>query len=160
MTQTFSGGCQCGAVRFSATDPFEPAICHCRMCKKAFGSPLAALVDCKPENVEWTRGKPSYFKSSDAVRRGFCGECGTPLSYEHRDGIELAICAFDEPDKLAPTHQVNHSARRAWFDTLDQLPPDDEAAYAEHQDSLKNFQHPDRDTEDWPPEFWFTADHF
>ncbi|MEM1377572.1 MAG: GFA family protein [Pseudomonadota bacterium] len=160
MTQTLSGGCQCGSVRFRARNPKNPSICHCRMCQKAFAGPFAALVECQRCDVEWTRGKPSYFKSSDAVRRGFCNECGTPLTYEHKDGIELAICAFDEPDRVAPTRQVNHSARRPWFDTIAQLPPDDEAAYAEHQANLKNFQHPDRDTEEWPPEFWFTADHF
>lgn len=154
-----TGGCQCGAVRFAVTDPFEPAICHCRMCQKAFGAPFAALVDAKPENVEWTRGQPSYFQSSTMVRRGFCSECGTPLTYSHKGGVELAIGAFDEPEKVAPTHQVNHSARLAFFDTLAHLPPDDESAYADHQSKLRSFQHPDRDTEDWPPEFWFTDDH-
>ena len=40
-----TGGCQCGAVRYAITTPFEnPHICHCRMCQKAFGNYFAALV--------------------------------------------------------------------------------------------------------------------
>ena len=32
-----SGGCQCGAVRYSITVEYGKAgICHCRMCQKAF----------------------------------------------------------------------------------------------------------------------------
>ncbi len=45
MTQTFSGGCQCGAIRFRTTDLIDNAhICHCRMCQKAAGNYFAALV--------------------------------------------------------------------------------------------------------------------
>ncbi|MCI5077367.1 GFA family protein [Oricola sp.] len=148
----YSGGCQCGAVRFRATDPHNPGICHCRMCQKAFGSPFAALVEVDTENVEWTRGSPSYFQSSDKVRRGFCAQCGTPLTYTHDGGVELAICAFDDPMAVAPNHQVNHSARLAFFDGLPALPADDETAYAEYQAGLKNRQHPDHDTDRWPME--------
>lgn len=161
MADALSGGCQCGAVRFRVDGaPARSTICHCRMCQKAFGSPFAALVEVSADDLAWTRGEPSYFQSSDKVRRGFCKACGTPLTYAHDDGIELAICAFDEPERVKPTHQVNHSQRLAFFDRLADLPADDESAYADHQAALRSFQHPDRDTEEWPPEFWFAADHF
>ena len=149
---TLSGGCQCGAVRFRAVDPHNPGICHGRMCQKAFGSPFAALVEVDFGNVEWTRGEPAYFRSSDSVKRGFCRDCGTPLTYTDDDGVELAICAFDDPMAVAPNHQVNHSARLPFFDALPGLPPDDESQYAGYQASLKNRQHPDHDTDTWPPE--------
>jgi hypothetical protein len=42
MPDTITGGCQCGAVRYRITAPFENAhICHCRMCQKAFGNYFA-----------------------------------------------------------------------------------------------------------------------
>ncbi|MGO4319648.1 GFA family protein, partial [Agrobacterium sp. MCAB5] len=36
---TYTGGCQCGAIRFRATgdlkdDLKDSSICHCRMCQK------------------------------------------------------------------------------------------------------------------------------
>ncbi len=108
----FSGGCQCGAIRFHVEGALGRAgICHCRMCQKAFGSWGAALVSVPASNLSWTRGKPSVFKSSAIVARGLCSRCGTPL-YMREDGdanFELAIGAFDEPQASAPSRN-----RRAW----------------------------------------------
>jgi hypothetical protein len=39
--------------------------------------------------LEWTRGQPSWFQSSNAARRGFCENCGTPLAYDAPDGLAL-----------------------------------------------------------------------
>ena len=67
----FSGGCQCGAVRFHAKALREnPHVCYCRMCQKATGNLFAALVGVGHENLIWTRGKPSEFRSSEHVGRG------------------------------------------------------------------------------------------
>ena len=93
-----TGGCQCGAVRFSVSGALgRPSICHCRMCQKAFASPYGALVSA-PEGLVWTRGSPTYFQSSNRARRSFCAACGTPLTFEAEgDAVELAIVAFDQP---------------------------------------------------------------
>lgn len=82
------------------------------------------------------------------------------MTYEQRDGLEIANGAFDDPNAVPPTHQVNHSARLPFFDIIASLPTTDESEYAEHQAELINFQHPDTETEEWPPEFWFTDDHY
>ncbi len=50
----FTGGCQCGAVRFRAERLGRASICHCRMCQKAFGGFFGPLVTAY--GVEWTRG--------------------------------------------------------------------------------------------------------
>src|SRR5690606_33743278 len=92
MADAHTGGCQCGAVRFRVTRLGRPSICHCRMCQKAFGGFFGPLVTA--HNATWTRGEPKWFQSSNAARRAFCGDCGTPLAYETRFGLELAIGAF------------------------------------------------------------------
>jgi hypothetical protein len=52
-----SGGCQCGAVRYHATERLDNAhICHCRMCQKAFGGFFGPLVTA--HDAVWTRGQP------------------------------------------------------------------------------------------------------
>lgn len=149
-----TGGCQCGAVRFSVSGALGRAsICHCRMCQKAFAAPYAALVSA-PDGLVWTRGARAYFRSSNQARRGFCAACGTPLSFEPDGGaIELAIVAFDDPNALPPVIQHALDARVAWVDGTAQLPvrDADEAAQASvHYASVVSFQHPDRDTDPWP----------
>ncbi len=44
MTARFTGGCQCGAVRFACESLGRASLCHCRMCQKAFGSYFAPLA--------------------------------------------------------------------------------------------------------------------
>ena len=44
MTETLSGGCQCGRVRYEASvDSFDAYWCHCRMCQRAVGNVAAAF---------------------------------------------------------------------------------------------------------------------
>lgn len=145
---SLSGGCQCGAVRFTATAVGGASICHCRMCQKAFGAPFGALVTVNNADLEWTRGPPAYFKSSNVVRRGFCAACGTPLTYVARDGeTEVAVCAFDDPNAAAPTKQLSVETRVGWFDGIETLEARRLPGFSV---GLVSHQHPDHDTQDWP----------
>ncbi|HTV71602.1 MAG TPA: GFA family protein [Rhizobiaceae bacterium] len=149
MSET--GGCQCGAVRFRLTGFGRASICHCRMCQKAFGSFFGPLVTAK--GLEWTRGVPAKFDSSNVVKRGFCAKCGTPLTYEYEGGIEVAIGALDDPKKAPPAIQVNPADMLPFFDRLHTLPfrPDSETKVNEaFLASVKGNQHPDHDTAHWP----------
>jgi hypothetical protein len=160
MAETrITGGCQCGAVRFALTQqPDNPHICHCRMCQKAFGSFFAPLTGVPLDRFEVTRGTLSTFKSSDLVERGFCRDCGTPLSFHFVGGnrISLAIGSLDEPEKFAPAIQVGNEARLSWFDTLPGLPGRDTTSEQDDPEgtariAATNHQHPDHDTAKWPP---------
>jgi hypothetical protein len=150
-TSDLTGGCQCGAVRFRARLLGRPSICHCRMCQKAFGGFFGPLVTA--HDATWTRGDPKWFQSSNAARRAFCGDCGTPLGYETKYGLELAIGAFDDPCVAAPVIQVNLNDKLPFFDGLTDLPvrenPDDE--WVDFLAGIHSNQHPDHDTAEWPP---------
>jgi hypothetical protein len=151
-----SGGCQCGAIRYSITGALgDASICHCRMCQKAFGAWGAALVSVPLQGFEWTRGKPSVFKSSPIVERGFCIACGTPLfMFEQEDtNIDLAIGSLDEPNAIASlTSQIGIESKLDWFDAMHNLPHATTAQTRTSNDlaKLKSLQHPDHDTEEWP----------
>jgi len=88
------------------------------------------------------------------VRRGFCGDCGTPLTYEAPDGVAVAAGAFDDPSGLAPWVQYGVEGKLPYVDTLPALPQrrteQDEAAAAFLADVV-SCQHPDHDTAVWPP---------
>ena len=52
---TWSGGCQCGAVRFHVAGELGRAsICHCRMCQKALAGPFGAFVTVDADKTNWT----------------------------------------------------------------------------------------------------------
>ncbi len=150
----FSGGCQCGAVRFRVEGALgDPSVCHCRMCQKASGNFYAALVSVRGAKLDWTRGERKTFRSSNYGSRGFCGECGTPLTYEAPDGLALAIGAFDDPSLLAPQIQWGVEAKLPYVDHIPELPgketmADDNASG--FLADLISYQHPDFDTEQWP----------
>lgn len=156
MTSALShtGGCQCGAVRFRMHgQPKDVSVCHCRMCQKAFGAYYAPLVAVGEAQVTWTRGQPKRFASSNFVKRGFCGDCGTPLTYEAPDGLSLAAGAFDDPSRLPPTIQFGVECKLAFVDAIPALPELktlDDLEDAPFLTDVVSYQHPDRDTEQWP----------
>ncbi|MFT4090525.1 MAG: GFA family protein [Asticcacaulis sp.] len=149
MDDLRTGGCQCGAVRFRFTGALgEASICHCRMCQKAFGNFFAPLVSVAEERLIWTRAEPKRFQSSNHVRRGFCGECGTPLTYEAPDGVALAIATFDVPSDIAPVIQFGTETKLRYVDGLRDLPLRatlDDLEAAPFLSEVISFQHPDRE---------------
>jgi hypothetical protein len=143
-----TGGCQCGAIRFQvAGETSHTGVCHCRMCQKAFGSFFAPLVVV--DAIVWTRGEPARFRSSTIAQRGFCRDCGTPLTYEPDAGKpELAIGAFDDPIRIKPEIQVGLESRLPWLSEIDGLPTyhAQDGDTAPEQSEIRSFQHPDHDT--------------
>jgi hypothetical protein len=147
----WTGGCQCGAVRFSAGALGRASLCHCRMCQKASGSIGGLFVTAN--DLTWTRGVLKHFDSSNKVRRGFCADCGTPMTYEIGGITELSIAAFDRAGEIAPVIQLDTDARLPWFDHLAALPTLSAAEQAKRMPfyaSVVSNQHPDHDTAKWP----------
>lgn len=132
MSAALTGGCQCGTVRFACHSLGRASICHCRMCQRAFGGPFAALVTA--HSLVWTRCEPRRFRSSNKAQRGYCADCGTPMTLEY-DGFdpEIAICAFDQPAAILPAIQVGVESRLPWIQSLAGLPgrPADQQAAVE-----------------------------
>ena len=148
----FTGGCQCGAIRFVAeTPPFNPHICHCRMCQKAGGNFFQPYASVEIIAFAWTRGNPGIYKSSLAVERGFCRACGTPLSYRNIENthISISVGCFDNPVALQPALQIGIESKMPWFNKLDALPAmtTDETCTAEHAGKFTSRQHPDHELE-------------
>jgi hypothetical protein len=154
-TQTWSGGCQCGAVRFTVNGPLgDASVCYCRMCQKATGGPFGLYVRVEPDRLTWTRGKPKLFASSNVAHRGFCADCGTPLTWEYEGGLDLTVAAFDKADEIEPVIQMSFEDQFPWLWRLDAVAVRDTVSdpeYATFLASVRSFQHPDHDTETWPP---------
>lgn len=154
-----SGGCQCGAVRYHATQMLDNShLCHCRMCQKAVGNIFVALVAAPDEKLIWTRGKPAIWKSSEHVERGFCANCGTPLFYHDLNNgrTNLTIGSLDDPHAFPPGANTCTENMVRWFDTITAIensgPTENSGEQWAAAIKVSNRQHPDHDTDAWPPQ--------
>ncbi len=124
------GGCMCGAVRYEASgEPFWVGHCHCPSCRRHTGAPVVTFVAFKEHQVAFPKGERRIYNSSPGVERAFCGQCGTPLTWEGQSEVpergmivEFYISTFDDPNAFIPTHHLWHKDRIAWFDVADELP--------------------------------------
>ncbi|MFM5885148.1 MAG: GFA family protein [Novosphingobium sp.] len=120
MTQAYTGGCQCGRVRYRITlDAPEAYLCHCRMCQRATGGFAAAFVQVANERIEWL-SSPDLYQSSPIAERPFCKECGTPLGFRFKNGkgSDVTLGSLDQPGAFHPTaHFGVEALHEAWLDT-------------------------------------------
>jgi hypothetical protein len=93
------------------------------MCQKASGAPFMAFVRFPARQVHWST-PPDTFASSNLVERGFCRECGTPLSYRQVGGpnISLTIHSLDDPTAVQPEMRFSADMETAWCRSLQDLP--------------------------------------
>ncbi len=116
---SMEGGCLCGSVRYSVSgSPFAAEYCHCRMCQKSAGAVVVNWMDFRIEQLTWTTGKPTEYESSDSVRRGFCVECGSTLSFRdtrHPEYRSLTIASLDDPDLVKPTCHIYVDSQVKWL---------------------------------------------
>ncbi len=161
ISETLSGGCQCGSIRFTCDLPPENVhVCHCRMCQKAVGGPFAVICPVLKSHFRVTRGAFAWFQSSALARRGFCKDCGTPMIFDYPEFPDIGVLAgcFDEPGRVPPVVQYGNESRVTWFQHLTSLPGNNPTYSVDPQGYLpritaSNRQHPDRETDNWPPRF-------
>jgi hypothetical protein len=93
------------------------------MCQKASGAPFMALVRFPADRVQWST-PPDVFASSNLVERGFCRNCGTPLSYRQIGGphISLTINSLDDPESVHPEMRFSAHMEVSWCGSLSTLP--------------------------------------
>lgn len=139
----------CGAVRYRTEGPpLSTLYCHCLSCRRHTGAPVVTLAGYRRDQVRYTKGQPKIFHSSPGVGRAFCGDCGTPLTWEGDGGeegplVEIHINTFDTPEAFAPACHIHHGERLGWFETTDRLPrykvwhDDGEAPYLDGPAALK-----------------------
>lgn len=118
------GSCLCGSLSFSVSAlPFAADYCHCRMCQRSTGSVVGAWMDFKREQVQWksTQALREYASSAFA-RRGFCGQCGSTLSYRdtrHAQYLSLAISSLDRPELVQPSYHIYTDSQLPWLEIDD-----------------------------------------
>ena len=130
--QKHEGGCLCGEVRYEITGlPEWAAHCHCRSCQKALGAAFATWAKVKGENFTITKGEIRLCQTQQGGKRGFCGNCGTSLTYDAETEVEgedwagdawFSLITLDDPSIVAPKTHVYVSHRQPWIKMDDGIP--------------------------------------
>ncbi|MBD9372643.1 GFA family protein [Rhizobium sp. ARZ01] len=124
-----SGRCLCKSVRFRVSGPIIRAgHCHCECCRRATSSPVTSFFCVARENVVFEGETLRHYASSPGVSRGFCGACGSPMSYEtddRPDDIDLYIGSLDGASGVKIAHHWFWSERVPWLSCDDDLPKHD-----------------------------------
>jgi hypothetical protein len=120
------GGCFCGKVRYEIVGmPFYSTICHCVDCRRISGAPFVAWFSVRQSEFRFVLGEPAALASSKSVVRAFCADCGTHLTYQHKDfpgEIDISTCSLDAPEQVPPLHHTWTSQRVPWVRVSDALP--------------------------------------
>lgn len=118
MSDTISGGCLCGAIRFeTAAVPAFQLLCHCRDCQTVSGAAAYAAYVVPIDSLSLTRGEPSHFEvvadSGRTNSRHFCPTCGTRVwaVLEEMGFASVNGMALDDRSHFQPA--ANHMSDRA-----------------------------------------------
>lgn len=137
-TTMLEGGCLCGNIRYQATGkPVWIGYCHCQKCRQATGAAAVTHVGFTESDITFVKGNQKVFESSPGVRRGFCPDCGAPLTYDgdrFPNYIQLYLGTFDEPDELLPQAHVHMAEKVSWYEVSDELPRFSGSAAADSDD--------------------------
>jgi hypothetical protein len=117
----WTGGCACGAIRFSCeAEPAMMVKCHCRDCQRATGSAYAAVV-AFPKAAIALDGEPRYYGvtggSGNRIERGFCADCGSPVSVKlglNPDVLGVHAAALDEPARFKAGLELFTASAQPW----------------------------------------------
>jgi hypothetical protein len=124
MSETRSGGCLCGAVRYQVQWPPEAlVVCHCKDCQKQSGSALSVVGVSARDGIEVSGALETFShpgSSGQTVDRRFCGRCGSPILTDteaaRKDGIVFFKAGtLDRTDDLVPVMHYWTSSAQHWF---------------------------------------------
>jgi hypothetical protein len=143
-TPCATGGCQCGKVRYALyVAPENSHVCHCRMCQKATGGLFAALAGAPKSEFAWTQGEPGIFASSNLAQRGYCRDCGTPLSFTYNQPearLYVTIGSLDQPDAAPIIRQYGIESRLNWVKFCEEVPAEKTGETAQAAQFFANMQ--------------------
>ena len=101
---SYTGGCTCDAVRYEITaEPVRSFQCQCRDCQRDTGTGHASVVVFPRAAMRITGHAVENLRVADSgaeKRKGFCGNCGSPLYNKPQnvpDLIGVYVGTLDDP---------------------------------------------------------------
>ena len=124
MTETRSGGCLCGAVRYEIPwPPLGVVACHCTHCQKQSGSALSTIVVTPRAAFKLTGELKSYLDTAESggtLTRKFCGKCGSPIisdipGVQHEAVLYVKSGTLDDSSGANPAAHIWTDSAQGWF---------------------------------------------
>jgi hypothetical protein len=129
MTQTFTGGCLCGAVRYlCSAEPVMAGHCHCEDCRRSSGTGHSSHLAVPEVGVALTgevKGYSSAADSGNIVTRYFCPTCGAAVYSTNvsMPGMTfLRASSLDDLEVFKPQMHVYASRAASWDHRREDLP--------------------------------------
>jgi len=137
MTQPYTGGCACGAIRYSIVHaPVFQNHCQCRDCQRRSGTGHGSWLTFPASSEMQITGEAAHWDvaadSGNVKSHAFCPVCGTPvyLRFSTMPGlIAVAAASLDEPARFAPQALTYRVRALAWDDidpslqAFERMPP-------------------------------------
>ncbi len=83
MPAPYTGGCQCGSVRYALTgEPLRLIACHCKECQRQSGSAFGMSMLVKRDSLAVTGSTKQFTRIADSGNPNtgvFCPECGVRI---------------------------------------------------------------------------------
>lgn len=125
-----SGGCNCGAVRYTlAAPPFAVVACHCSNCRRQSGAAFSVNLVVRADAMEVEGDLTTYVdqdtESGQPVERQFCGACGSPIRSVPRSSpmiVAVKAGTLDKPQEFAPGMHIWTSSALPWVTIPADLP--------------------------------------
>ena len=122
MTSKLTGGCLCGAIRFTISAPVsELRACHCTHCQKTSGTGSSVNAVIPSASFSLVQGTPKRFDvtadSGRTLYRHFCGDCGSPIYSQRAANPERMVVragSFDNPPPMKITANIWTRSARPW----------------------------------------------
>ncbi len=123
MSETFEGGCACGAVRYRlASRPMFVNCCHCLDCQRQTGSAFAINAIIETSRVEILSGELTVATMPTDSGRPLdihsCAACGTSLWSDYGRRLTtrfVRVGTLDGPSALAPDAHIFTRSKQPWI---------------------------------------------
>ena len=125
MDKPYTGGCACGAIRYSiAGEPLFANHCQCRDCQRESGTGHGSYATFARAGVTVTGEAKTWDMVGDSGNvktRAFCPACGSPVYMTYAampDVITVHAASLDDPSRFKP-QAVTYAVRGYEWDVLD-----------------------------------------
>lgn len=129
MSETYTGGCACGAIRFEiAGEPLFQNHCQCLDCRRTSGTGHGSYLTFPRQGVTQRGDATAWAITGDSGNlktRAFCPTCGSPVFMTFAampDVFTVHAASLDDPGSFRP-QAITYAVRGLAWDVLDPALP-------------------------------------